>query len=68
MDILEAHLASRSYLANERFGIADIAVGCGVHRWLNMPVERAPRPNLQRWYETVFARPAAQPALPLPVA
>ena len=50
------------------FGMADIAVGTGAHRWLNMPVARAARPNLQRWYEAIAARPAARPALPLPVA
>jgi glutathione S-transferase len=68
MDILDAHLAGRSYLAGERFGMADIVVGTGAHRWLNMPVARAQRPNLQRWYEAIAARPAARPALPLPVA
>lgn len=67
LDILEAHLAGRSFLAGERFGMADIVIGCGVHRWLNMPVTRAARPQLQRWYETVSARPAARPALLLPV-
>lgn len=68
MDILEAHLATRSYLAGDRFGMADIVVGCGAHRWLNMPVERKDRPHVQRWYETLYARPAAKAALPLPVA
>ena len=68
MDILEAHLASRSFLAGDRFGMADITVGTGAHRWLNMPLQRAARPNLQRWYETIAARPAAGPALPLPIA
>lgn len=68
MEILEAQLARRSFLADERFGMADIVVGTGVHRWLNMPVERKPRPRLQRWYETVAARPAAKAALPLPIA
>ncbi|POR54218.1 glutathione S-transferase family protein [Bosea psychrotolerans] len=68
MDILEAHLATRSFLAGERFGMADITVGCGAHRWLNMPVERRVRPHLQRWYETLFERPAAKPALPLPIS
>ena len=67
LDILEAHLASRDYLAGSRFGMADIAVAPGAHRWLNMPVPRASRPNVQRWYETVVARPAAKPALPLPI-
>ena len=67
LDILEAHLAGRSYLAGERFGMADIAVAPGAHRWLHMPVPRKERPNLQRWYEQVAARPAAAAALVLPV-
>lgn len=67
MEILDNHLATRGFLAGERFGMADIAVGCGAHRWLNMPVERTPRPHVQRWYETLFARPAAKAALALPV-
>lgn len=68
MEILEAQLARRNFLADDRFGMADIVVGTGVHRWLNMPVERKARPRLQRWYETVAARPAAKVALPLPIA
>jgi len=68
MDILEAHLATRSYLGGERFGMADIVVGAGAHRWLHMPIERALRPRLQRWYELIAARPAAKQALPLPIA
>lgn len=68
MAILDAQLADRPFLAGERFGVADIAVGCGAHRWLNMPVERIARPHVQRWYGELFARPAAEAALPLPVA
>ena len=67
MAILDAQLADRPFLAGERFGVADIAVGCGAHRWLNMPVERVVRPHVQRWYEALFARPAAKAALPLPI-
>jgi glutathione S-transferase len=68
MAILDAHLAQRSYLANERFGMADIAVAPGAHRWLNLPVTRTPRPHVERWYEVVSARPAAKPALPVPIS
>ena len=68
MDILEAHLATRGYLAGERFGMADIVVGCGAHRWLNMPIAQAARPNVRRWYDALYARPAAKPALPLPIS
>ena len=68
MAILEAQLADRPFLAGERFGMADIAVGCGVHRWLNMPLERVERPAVRRWYEAIRVRPAALAALPLPIA
>lgn len=69
LDMLEAHLArDRSYVDGDRFGMAEIVLGPSVHRWLNMPVTRAPRPRLQRWYETIAAREAAQVALPLPIA
>lgn len=67
MAILDQHLAERGFLAGERFGMADIVVGCGAHRWLNMPVERIARPHVERWYAAIAARPAAGPALPLPV-
>ncbi|RDJ27554.1 glutathione S-transferase family protein [Bosea caraganae] len=68
MAILDAHLAQRSYLANERFGMADITVAPGAHRWLNLPVQRTKRPHVERWYEMVSARPAAKPALPVPIS
>lgn len=67
LDILEAHLAGRAYLANERFGMADITVALGAHRWLHMPVQQKDWPNIRRWYAQVSARPAAGPAMPLPI-
>lgn len=68
MAILEGQLADRPFLAGEHFGIADITVGCGAHRWFNMPVERVARPAVERWYAALRARPAAHAALPLPIA
>lgn len=68
LDILEAYLAGRSYLANERFGMGDIVVALGAHRWLHMPVQQKDWPNIRRWYAQVAARPAAAPAMPLPIA
>ena len=58
--ILDAHLATRRYLTGERFTAADIVVGCGVHRWLNLPLERIARPNLERYYAELKARPASR--------
>jgi len=57
--ILDAHLAQRRYLTGERFTIADVVVGCAAHRWLNLPIERVARPQLERWYAEIAARPAA---------
>jgi glutathione S-transferase len=65
--MLEARLADRPFLAGEAFTVADIPAGCAAHRWLNMPVERAPRPHLERWYAGLRERPASAPALLLPI-
>lgn len=58
--ILDAHLASRRYLAGDAFTLADIPAGCAAHRWLNLPLERVPRPNLERWYADLKSRPGAR--------
>jgi len=67
LDILEAHLSNRTYLAGERFGMADITLAPGAHRWRNMPLPQKERPHLARWFAQVSARPAASPAL-VPIA
>jgi glutathione S-transferase len=58
--ILDAHLASRRYVAGDRFTVADIVLGCAAHRWLNLPIDRIARPNLERWYADIAARPASR--------
>jgi glutathione S-transferase len=58
--ILDAHLAQRRFVTGDRFTVADIVIGCAAHRWLHLPIERTMRPNLQRWYDEVAARPGAQ--------
>jgi glutathione S-transferase len=67
-EILDRHLAGRDFVVGGRFSIADIALGCAAHRWLNLPAERAERPALRRWYERIAARPAASRALGEPIA
>lgn len=66
--ILDRHLAERTYMVGEGFSIADIALGCAAHRWLNLPAERIERPALHRWYERVAARSGAARALGEPIA
>jgi glutathione S-transferase len=58
--ILEAHLAKRTYMCGEAFCAADIVVGAAAHRWLNMPIARTSRPNIERWYQLLKSRPASR--------
>ena len=58
--ILDAHLASRPFVAGDSFTAADIVVGCAAHRWLNLPLGRESRPNLEGWYARMKARPGSR--------
>jgi glutathione S-transferase len=68
MAILDSHLDRNAFLAGARFTMAETALGPAVHRWLHLPVERKSRPNVERWYRAIAVRPAAGPALPLPLS
>ena len=65
--LLDAHLAERPYVTGDAFTMGDIAVGAAAHRWLNLPIERETRPNVEAWYARLKARPGAQQILQLPV-
>ena len=68
MAILDAHLASRSFMVGERFTMADVPLGCEVQRWFGLPQARQPRPHIERWFASLLARPAAKGVLDLPLA
>lgn len=55
--ILDAHLADRAWMGGERFTIADIPAAAGANRWYRLPVERASRPNVERWLAALEQRP-----------
>lgn len=65
--ILEAHLATREYVAGAAFTMGDIPVALATQRWFGLPVEQEERPNLRRWLEQLRARKGAAKALSLPV-
>jgi glutathione S-transferase len=65
--ILEAHLATREYVAGAAFTIGDIPVALATQRWFGLPLEQEERPNLQRWLERLRARKGAAKVLALPV-
>ncbi|MGE4242295.1 glutathione S-transferase family protein [Ramlibacter sp.] len=66
-DRLDAELSKRAFIAGDRLTMADIPLACEAHRWQGLPLAHKPRPNLQRWYEGLRARPAAAGVLDLPL-
>jgi len=48
--------------------MADIPMGCEVHRWKGLPIEHSPRPHLDRWYAAVSQRSATRGVLDVPLA
>jgi len=68
MAMLDAHLATRPYMAGERFTMADIPIGCEVHRWFGLPpadYQRPAWPHLERWFALVQSRAGARGVLDL---
>ena len=55
---LDAHLADRRYVAGQHFTMGDIPVGCFVHRWYALDIERPALKNLRAWYDRLATRPA----------
>ena len=63
MATLDAHLAQRSFMVGERFTMADIPLACEAHRWFGLPQPRQSRPNVERWYASMCARPTSKGVL-----
>lgn len=55
---LDEKLAGRLYVAGQHFTMGDIPVGCFVHRWYALPIERPELVNVKAWYERLKTRPA----------
>jgi glutathione S-transferase len=68
MAILDSHLGRNVFMAGDQFTMADIPIGCEIHRWWGLPQTRPPRPNIERWYASMQARPAALGILDLPLS
>ena len=58
LDIAEARLARRAFLAGDDFTLADIQFGHVLFRYFDIPIERQERPALRRYYGALTARPA----------
>jgi len=72
--MLDAHLAQHAYMGGDAFGMADIPLGCEMHRWWGMRssqfdacgVQRQEIqafPHVQRWFGQLLQRPATRGVL-----
>ena len=59
-DVLDAALGKSAWLAGPAFSIADLNVASALYRALS--VDLAKWPNIKKWLETCWARPAAKKA------
>jgi glutathione S-transferase len=67
MALLDAALAGSPWLGGGAFGMADLAVAPHAHRWLNMPIKREGRAQIERWVAACLRRPMAGRTLTLPI-
>ena len=65
--VAESQLATRDYLGGDTFTMGDIPLACAIWRWMMLPIERPPLPNVQRWFDGLTRRPAYQKIVTLPL-
>ncbi len=68
--LLDSHLATRAFMSGDRLTMADIPIGCELHRWFGLPADLYARPawpNLERYFAALRDRPAARGVLDLPL-
>ena len=58
LEILDNQLASNAFVAGDDFTAGDIPLGCGIWRWMALPIERPARAHVQRWFDALAQRPA----------
>ena len=66
--IVDAHLNAREYLAGDAFTMGDLALGCGIWRWMALPIERPPLSNVERWFDSLTKRAAYRKSVMLPLS
>jgi glutathione S-transferase len=56
LNILDAHLAGRSYILGELLTAADIANGALMYRYFNLDISRPQLANVEAWYQRLTQR------------
>ena len=58
LKLLESSLENKEYLCSDRFTLADICVSYAINLAQALGIEQALKPNITRWSENLFSRPA----------
>ena len=58
LEVLDAELADRAFVAGDTLTVGDVALGPTVYRWLNLEIERSALANLEAWHDRLSKRPA----------
>ena len=67
LKIVEAALEGGDYLCGDALTMGDIPMGCAIHRWFALDIERPASPNLETYYRRLMARPAYRKISILPL-
>ena len=62
--VLDGRLADNEYLAGDEYSIADIATLPWAHRHPRHATDLNDYPNVKRWYDMLWERPAVQKGMP----
>lgn len=65
--ILDTQLAGKLFIAGETLSMGDVPLGCFIHRWYALPIERPHYANLAAWYARLRERPAYRQHVMLPL-
>ena len=66
--MLDAQLAGRQFVAGDSLTIGDIPVGCHLHLWLSLPMQRPEYLNLQAWFKRLSGRLAYRKIVLIPLS
>lgn len=66
--IVDAQAAGSRFLCGDELTLADIAMGCWIHRWFALPIERPELRNLRKLYDALLTRPGFTKHVALPLA
>jgi glutathione S-transferase len=57
LKMVEAALSGNDYLCGNTLTMADIPMGCAIHRWFGVEIERPKSPRLEAYYQRLAQRP-----------